>query len=126
MVAPVIPGLTDAEIPAIVAAAAEAGARRAGHVMLRLPHGVADLFEDWLERHAPLRKQRVLARVREMRGGRRNDARFHTRMRGGGRYAEQIHELFALACRRAGLSREQLPLSTDAFRPPPEPQLSLW
>jgi DNA repair photolyase len=126
MVAPVIPGLNDAEIPAIVAAAAKAGARRAGLIMLRLPYGVAPLFESWLERHAPLRRHRVLARVREVRGGRINDPGFHTRMRGSGAYAEQIHELFRLACRRVGLASEPIPLSTEAFRAPPEPQLSLW
>jgi len=95
-------------------------------IMLRLPYGVAPLFESWLERHAPLRKHRVLARVREVRGGRINDPGFHTRMRGAGTYADQLHELFRLACRRAGLSSEQIPLSTAAFRRPPEPQLALW
>jgi DNA repair photolyase len=126
MVAPVVPGLNDAEIPAIVQAAARAGARRAGWILLRLPHGVAALFEDWLERHAPLRKARVLARIREVRGGRMNDPGFHTRMRGSGGYAAQIDDLFQLACRRARLSTGPVPLSSDAFRKPPEPQLSLW
>jgi DNA repair photolyase len=126
MVAPVIPGLNDAEIPAIVAAAADAGATRAHLVMLRLPHAVAPLFEDWLDRHAPERKQRVLNRVREMRGGRLNEPRFHSRMRGSGKYAEQIHDLFALACRRAGLTTERAPLSTAAFRRPTAPQLELF
>ena len=126
MVAPVIPGLNDAEIAAIVQAAADAGARAAHLVMLRLPHGVAPLFERWLERHVPERKKRVLQRVRDMRGGRLNDPRFGSRMTGDGRYAEQLHELFALACRRAGLTNERASLSTDAFRPPQEPQLSLF
>jgi DNA repair photolyase len=126
MVAPVIPGLNDAEIPAIVAAAADAGARSAHMVMLRLPNAVGPLFEDWLERNAPERKQRVMNRVREMRGGRLNDPRFHTRMRGDGSYAQQIHDLFALACRRAGLSTERAVLSTVAFRRKPAPQMELF
>jgi DNA repair photolyase len=126
MVAPVIPGLNDAEIPALVQAAARAGAQRANLIVLRLPHAVAPLFERWLERHAPLKKDRVLARVREVRGGRLNDPNFHTRLRGAGTYAEQLHELFRLACRRAGLEQGSPTLSTAAFRPPPEPQLSLW
>jgi DNA repair photolyase len=126
MVAPVIPGLNDAEIPAIVAAAAEAGARGAHMVMLRLPHAVGPLFEDWLERNAPERRQRVMNRVREMRGGRTNDPRFHTRIRGEGNYAQQIHDLFALACRRAGLSNERAVLSTASFRRPSGPQLEMF
>ncbi len=125
MVAPVIPGLTEHEIPAILAAAARAGARSAGHVLLRLPHGVAGLFESWLERHVPERKQRVLARIREVRGGALNDPRFHSRMRGSGLYAEQIHALFELGCRRAGLLREHASLSTAAFRRPGDAQLAL-
>src|SRR5262249_38290111 len=76
LTAPVIPGLTDHELPALLAAAAEAGARYAGYVLLRLPHGVADLFTAWLERHFPDRKERVLGRLRDMRGGRLNDSRF--------------------------------------------------
>jgi DNA repair photolyase len=126
MVAPVIPALNDHEIPAIVQAAARAGAGCARHVMLRLPHGVAALFEAWLERHFPERKQKVLSRVRAMRGGRLNDSRFHSRMRGSGALAEQTHALFALACRRAGLPEQGPALSATAFCRPGEPQLSLF
>ena len=125
MCAPVIPGLNDAEIPAILEAAARAGAVRAAHVVLRLPHGVAEIFEGWLERHRPERRARVMARIREVRGGRTNDPRFHSRMRGEGVYAEQIHALFELARRRAGLANERPPLSTAAFRRPGTAQLSL-
>lgn len=125
MLAPVIPGLTEHEIPAILEAAARAGATRAGIVMLRLPHGLAHLFERWLERHEPLRRERVLARIREVRGGALNDPRFGSRMRGSGLYAEQIHALFELGCRRAGLSRERTRLSTAAFRRPGDAQLAL-
>ncbi len=125
MVAPIVPGLTDHEIPAIVAAAARAGARTVRPIVLRLPHGVADLFEAWLARHFPERAAKVMARVRALRGGRRNDPRFHARMRGEGVFAEQIHDLFALACRRAGVNVDPPRLSTAAFRRPGGEQLSL-
>jgi DNA repair photolyase len=94
--------------------------------LLRLPHGVTELFDAWLTRHRPERKQRVLARIREVRGGRLNDPRFHSRMRGEGVYADQIHALFEVARRRAGLASERPPLSTAAFRRPDAPQLSLF
>lgn len=126
MVAPVIPGLTDHEVPAIVEAAARAGARTARHLMLRLPYGNKELFEAWLERHYPERRQKVMNRVRAMRGGKLNDARFHVRMRGTGFFADQTHAVFALACRRAGLSEDMPEVSTAAFRRPPDPQLALF
>jgi DNA repair photolyase len=125
MVAPVIPGLNESEIPAIVAAAAAAGARTAHWIALRLPHGVADLFEGWLERHRPERKAKVMNRIRELRGGARNDPRFHSRMRGHGTHATHIDDLFALACRRAGLTNERTALSTEAFRRAGDAQLPL-
>jgi DNA repair photolyase len=125
MIAPIIPGLNDAEIPALVAAAADAGARSASTIMLRLPHGLAPLFEDWLDRHAPERKQKVMNGVRAMRGGKHYDATYHTRMRGTGLFAEQTRALFQLACRRAGLSNERIALSTEHFRSPRNAQLSL-
>ena len=125
-VAPVIPGLNDHEIPAIVAAAARAGAVGASLVMLRLPHGLAPRFESWLDRHRPERKAKVLSLVRAMRGGRLNDPRFHSRWRGEGHYAEQTHALFELARRRAGLLDRGPELSTAAFRRPAEPQLALF
>ena len=126
MVAPVIPGLTDTEIPAILAAAARAGARSAGTITLRLPHGLADLFDAWLERHVPERRRKVMNRILSLRGGRVNDPRFHTRMRGSGAYADQIAGLFELARRRARLDAPLPPLSTAGFRRPAEPQLSLF
>jgi len=126
MVAPVVPGLTEHEIPAIVSAAAQAGARCARTIVLRLPHGLKDLFAAWLERHFPERKQKVLNRIASMRGQRLNDARFHSRMRGEGVYADQIASIFDLACRRAGLADDAPALSVAAFRRPPEPQLSLF
>lgn len=118
LVAPVIPGLTDHEMPVILAAAARAGASFAGYEPLRLPLAVAGLFEDWLQRHFPERKDKVLHRIRAMRGGRLNDPRFGTRMRGEGIFAEQMAALFAVACRRAGVARTGPELSTAAFRVP--------
>jgi len=125
MVAPIVPGLTDHEIPALVAAAAGAGARTVRPIVLRLPHGIADLFEAWLERHHPERRAKVMGRVRALRGGRRNDPRFHTRMRGEGVFAEQIAAMFELACRRAGVNVDPPVLSTAAFRRPGGEQLPL-
>jgi DNA repair photolyase len=126
MIAPVVPALNDHEIPALVEAAARAGARCARHIMLRLPHGLAPLFEAWLERHFPARKAKILHRIRAMRGGRLNDPRFHERMRGRGLFAEQTRALFELACRREGLPQEGPRLSAEAFRRPDGPQLSLF
>lgn len=125
MVAPIIPGLTDHEIPAIVSAAAQAGAQFAGYVILRLPFGQKDLFMNWLERHFPLQKEKVLGRIRSLRGGQLNDSRFRNRMRGEGIFADQISKLFRVACRRAGLRDDRAPLSTAAFRrvEPNQPQL---
>lgn len=127
MVAPVIPGLTDHELPAILRAAAEAGARWAGFVPLRLPLGVAPLWEDWLEHHRPARKARVLNRLREIRGGKLNDARFGNRMRGEGVYADGIRALFQTVCKQLGLNGQPLHLSTEAFRrPDPSGQMGLF
>ncbi len=122
MVAPVIPGLTDSEMPAILKAAAEAGAQGAGYVILRLPHGVKELFTDWLERHFPERKERVLNRLREMRGGKLYDSSFGTRARGEGPYAEQIRALFHATKKTLGLDRPRPELRTDAFRRPERPK----
>jgi DNA repair photolyase len=126
LVAPIIPGLTDHEIPSIIEAAAAAGARHAGYVVLRLPHGVGELFEGWLEEHFPDRKKKVLNRVREMRGGKLNDPNFGSRMRGEGVFAEQIKSMFRLACRRSGMEFGAHELSTSAFRRSSGPQLSLF
>ena len=126
MIAPIIPGLNDHEVPRILQAAADAGAGSAAHIVLRLPHGVKDLFAAWLSRHYPERRDKVLNRVREVRGGRLNDARFGSRMRGQGLYAEQVRALFHTAARRAGLDRAPHPLSTAAFRRPGGEQLGLF
>jgi DNA repair photolyase len=126
MLAPIIPGLTDHEIPALLDAAAGAGARGAALIPVRLPGAVAGLFESWLRRHVPERADKVLGRVRQMRGGRLNDPRFGTRMHGEGPYAEHMLALFRTARRRAGLEDSWGALSTAAFRrPDPRGQLSL-
>jgi DNA repair photolyase len=117
-VAPVIPGLTDHEMPEILERAAEAGAVRAGWIMLRLPHAVKDLFADWLERHFPDRKEKVLNRLRDLRGGVLYDPRYGARMRGEGPFAEQVRQVFEVSCRRAGLNQIPVELSTAAFRRP--------
>ncbi len=115
MVGPVIPGLTDHEMPAILKAAGKAGAQFAGHVVLRLPWAVAPLFERWLEEHFPDRKEKILGRIRDMRGGALNDPRWGKRQTGEGIFAEQIASMFEVARRRAGIG-ERTRLSTAAFR----------
>ena len=115
-VAPVIPGLTDEEMPAIVKAAAGAGAGSASFLLVRLPMGVEDHFRHWLATHFPDRKEKVLARIREVRGGKLNDGAFHSRFRGQGQYAAQLKGLFRAAARKAGLEARPPPLSTAGFR----------
>jgi DNA repair photolyase len=118
LVAPVIPGLNDHEIPTILEAAAEAGARFAGFVMLRLPHGLKELFESWLDRHYPERKEKVLSRIREVRSGDLSDPNFGSRMRGEGEMAEVIERLFKLSMKKHGYEGRGPKLSTAAFRVP--------
>jgi DNA repair photolyase len=120
MVAPLIPGLTEHEMPAILKAAAEAGARNAGYTIVRLPMEVSTLFQDWLENHFPGRKEKVLERIRAMHDGRLNDSRFGMRMRGDGRAADLISRMFRVTCRRVGLNKEAWPVSPAAFRRPGE------
>src|SRR5438034_4388255 len=126
LVAPVIPGLTDHEIPSILAAAVAAGAKFAGYVTLRLPYAVAPLFEQWLAQHFPQRKEKVLQRIRALRDGKLNDPQFGSRMRGQGIFAEQIEQLFKVACRKAGIEGNSPRLSTAAFRRLSGRQLSLF
>jgi DNA repair photolyase len=116
LISPVIPGLNDHEIPALLSEATRAGATYARFAMLRLPHAVAGLFDDWLARHYPDRRSKVLARIRDLRGGRLNDSRFGTRMTGEGVFALQVADLFAVTCRRLGLRAETPRLSTHSFR----------
>lgn len=128
MMAPVIPALNDHEIEAILESAANAGARKAGYVMLRLPLEIADLAAEWLEDTVPDRAQRVINLMREARGGKSYDSSFFSRQRGSGPYAELIKTRFEVAARRCGLNRPMPPLNRRDFRPPaPETgQLSLF
>ena len=115
LIAPVIPGLTDHEIPAILSAAAAAGATRAGKVILRLPWSVKDIFSAWLDAHAPGKKERVLGRIRDMRGGKLNVSDWGKRMRGDGVFADQIHDLFTVSARRVGINLAAIELSPKHF-----------
>src|SRR5690606_35898621 len=117
-VAPIIPGLTDHEVPDILSAAADAGARHAGYTVLRLPGSVAQVFEEWLETQYPMRKETVLNRTRDAHRGRLADAEFGHRMKGSGEHALQVRELFHLTCRRLGIDRVRKPLVTSSFHVP--------
>jgi DNA repair photolyase len=118
MVSPVIPGLTDHEIPQILERAAAAGASWAACIMLRLAHGVGTLFDAWLVEHAPQRRARVLARIRNVRSGALNDPRPHSRMRGEGPMADIASRLFHANRERLGLAAHGPALSGAAFRRP--------
>jgi len=120
LAAPMIPGLNDHELASIVRASADAGAQAANYIPLRLPYVLKELFEGWLEAHFPERKEKVLNHIREMRGGKLNDANFGSRMMGEGVYAMQMGTLFRAACRKAGLNQEEMlpPLNTSAFHRP--------
>ncbi len=118
MVGPVVPGLTDEELPAIIEAAAAAGAKRAYYVMLRLPGPVRELFLAWLERAYPDRKQRVINRLTDLRGEGLTDGRFGVRMRGEGHWADVVNRLYRMTCRRLDLNLPRAPLSTNHFRRP--------
>lgn len=126
LLAPMIPGLTDAEAPAIVKAAVRAGASFGGYVPLRLPYAVKSLFESWLEQHYPERKDKVLNRIRAIRGGKLNDPNFGSRMRGEGIFAEQMAELFRVACKKAGIAEGRPHLSTEHFRRHSGSQIALF
>jgi DNA repair photolyase len=124
--APVIPGLTDHEMPAILQAAADAGATAAGFAVVRLPYAVAPLFEKWLETHFPDRKEKVLNRLRSRRGGKLNDSQWGKRLRGEGVFADQMEQMFEVARRKAGIQNYGNELSAAAFRRPPGAQLPLF
>jgi DNA repair photolyase len=125
LVAPVIPGLNEHEIPAILAAARRAGAIHAGYALLRLPHGVKEIFSDWLAENLPDARERILSRIRDVRGGSLNDSRFGIRMRGEGVEAEAICRLFEVSAAREGLTTSPPALSSAAFRRPGGEQLEL-
>ena len=115
MVAPIIPVLTDHEVPKILDACAKVGAQFAGYTIIRLPWAVAPLFEHWLEEHFPDRKEKILGRIRDLRGNRLNNSQWYTRMTGEGIFAEQIASLFKVSCRHAGIGGRPT-LSCDSFQ----------
>jgi DNA repair photolyase len=125
IVAPVIPGLNDHEIPSVLAAAKAAGAAWASTGILRLPLTVAPIFEQWLERSVPRKKDKILNRIRAIRSGKLNDSQFGSRMRGEGIFADQISQMFHVARRKVGLPEHGPELSIAAFRRPEGVQLGL-
>lgn len=121
MTSPIVPGLTDHEIEALLEAGRDAGADAASWIMLRLPREVSAIWQDWLKQHEPGRAARIMARLREMHGGKDYDARWGHRMRGEGAYAEMVAVRFRAAARRFGLDRKTAPLRCDLFAPPAKP-----
>jgi len=127
LVAPVIPFLNDKDMETVLEAVADAGAKMAGYTLLRLPWEVKGLFKNWLEQHAPLKAARIMARIRDMRGGRENDPEFGSRMKGEGQYAELLRERFRVACKRLGLNADKrFRLDAGKFRRPQAPQGALF
>ncbi len=128
LAAPMIPALNDSELEAILEAAAAAGAKTAGYLLLRLPLEIKELFEEWLEAHVPNRKAHVLNLIRETRGGKLYDPAWHRRMTGTGPYAETLAQRFEIACRKHGFLKNDWQLDTTQFKPPrpQSPQLSLF
>ncbi|HYH21972.1 MAG TPA: PA0069 family radical SAM protein [Azospirillum sp.] len=128
MASPMIPGLTDHELETILETAADAGAKGAAYILLRLPHEIGGLFEEWLHAHAPDRARRVLSLIRQCRGGALYDAQFGRRMTGDGPYAELLRRRFHAACDRLGLGGRSPPLDLTQFRRPEAPgdQLALF
>jgi DNA repair photolyase len=118
MVAPIIPGLNDSEIPGILAAAASAGAQGAGYVLLRLPFAVAPIFMAWIDEHRPTAKRRIENAIRSTRAGALNSSAFGERMKGKGLLAEQVEKLFHSFAKRLGLDHRLPPTACDLFRPP--------
>ena len=127
MFAPAIPALNDHEMEAVLAAAAEAGARSAGYVLLRLPLEIKDLFREWLDAQVPGRAKHVMALIRQMRGGKDYDSQWNTRMKGTGPYAQMMARRFQLAVKKLGLNQTARPMAINNFRRPPRigDQLSL-
>jgi DNA repair photolyase len=123
---PVIPAITDHEMEHILERAAEAGARAAFFLPVRLPYEVAPLFRAWLDAHFPDRAGKVMATIQSIRGGRDNDPNFHTRFKGQGAWAELLRTRFQIAAKRYGLDRREFRVRTDLFRPPAGPQGELF
>lgn len=117
-VAPVIPGLTDEEMPSILKAASECGAKFAGKVILRLPHGVKELFVDWVKREFPDRANKIINRIRDLHAGKLYDSTWGKRMTGEGKWAETVQQVFEVNCKRYGLNADNIPMTTKLFRIP--------
>jgi DNA repair photolyase len=126
LIAPVIPGLNDEEIPAILKTVSECGAKDAGKVMLRLPHSLKELFINWLDKHLPEKKNKILNRIMDMRGGKLYSNNFGERMHGTGEYAESINRLFIAMCRKYGLNKYDKKLSITYFRKDVSDQINLF
>ena len=122
LAAPMIPGLNDVELEKILGAAARAGATHAGCILLRLPHELKQMFEDWLALHYPERAKHVLNLVRETRAGKLNDPNWHSRFSGSGPYAELLFKRFERASRQYGFDRERAELDCTRFCPPTDPR----
>jgi DNA repair photolyase len=123
-VAPIVPGLTDDEIPEIVRRAKESGAMYADYIMMRLPYAVKELFIEWVEREFPDRASKVLNRIKDIRDGNLSDPRFHSRMRGEGQFADAIANLFEVSCKKYHIGEDDFHLSTKHFQRPG--QISLF
>jgi DNA repair photolyase len=128
MVAPIIPGLNDSEMPGILTAAKDAGAVTANYIMLRLPLTVEPVFMEWLERTQPDQRAKIEGRIRDTRGGKLSNSAWGERMKGSGEIAEQIKNMFQVFVRKHGLDRKLPPLDCSHFqRPDPDPeQLKLF
>ena len=127
LIAPVIPALSDHELERVALAAAEAGATEATYILLRLPHEVAGLFQEWLQAHYPMKAAHVMSLLRAMRNGKNYDSSFDQRMGGVGAHADMLRQRFARICARAGLNRHRVQLDHSRFRPPPQSgQLGLF
>jgi DNA repair photolyase len=126
MVVPLISGLNDYEVPSILEAAKEAGAQQVGYTVMRLPYAVKVLFTDWLEKNYPAKKEKILHHIQDIRGGKLNDPRFGTRMKGEGQYANQIQQLFKISVEKWGLNKTRFHLSSEHFQKPGDQQLSLF
>lgn len=118
LIAPVIPGLTDHELERVAIAASQAGAIDAHYVLLRLPREVADLFQEWLQTHYPMKAEHVMNLMRAMRGGKEYDPDFRHRMSGSGVYADMLRQRFNRICTRTGLNRQRIELDVSAFQVP--------
>ena len=126
IIGPVIPGLTDQEIPKIIEEGVKAGAKVARYIMLRLPHTTKSIFEDWLQKYFPARKEKILNRIKSVRGGKLYDSAFFKRDRGDGFFADQIENLFNITCRKAGIFEKRFTLSTQNFKKHISSQIDLF